>query len=415
MRVRWPRLLLPLRHRDFRLLWTGQTVSSFGNSVHSVAMPFQLLALGATPVQLGIAVAINFATSIVFLLVGGAIADRLPRRTLIIASDLLGGCVVAIVALLSATGQLRIEHVYILSFALGAADAFLRPAYNAIIADLVPRDILRAGNAARLLGRSLARIAGPTLGGLAVVIAGPALAFTINALTFFFSLATLMLARPPRRGSAPSSSLLRDVREGLGYVFSVRWLWTTTMYFMAVNVAFAGQSGVMTPLLVRDVLLGDAETYGVINSAYGVGTILASIVIAQLAIRRPGRLMFVFEVLATVATLAIGLIPSVPAVVVLMALVGVGLASSTVIWEALLQRHVPERMLGRVSSIDLLGNSLINPVGPIAAAALVGSMGPANTFVVAGAYALALASIWLVASPLRHIDESRTEAASRPG
>lgn len=407
MRVRWPRLLLPLRHRDFRLLWTGQTVSSFGNNVHSVAMPFQLLALGATPVQLGIAVAINFATSIMFLLVGGAIADRLPRRTLIVASDLVGGCVVAVVALLSATGQLRIEHVYVLSFALGAADAFLRPAYNAIIADLVPRDILRAGNAARLLGRSLARIAGPTLGGLAVVIAGPALAFGINALTFFFSLATLLLARPPRRLSAPPASLFRDVREGLGYVFSVRWLWTTTVYFMAVNVAFAGQSGVMTPLLVRDVLLGNAETYGVINSAYGVGTILASIVIAQLAIRRPGRLMFGFEVFACVATLAIGLIPSVPAVVVLMALVGVGLASSTVIWEALLQRHVPERMLGRVSSIDLLGNSLINPIGPIAAAALVGSIGPANTFVVAGAYALALASIWLVASPLRHVDESR--------
>jgi MFS family permease len=409
---RWPRLLQPLRHRDFRLLWTGQTVSSFGNSVHSVAMPFQLLLLGATPAELGIAVAINFATAVVFLLVGGAIADRLPRRTLIIASDLVGGCVVAVVALLSAIGQLRIEHVYLSSFALGAADAFLRPAYNAIIAELVPREILRAGNAARLLGRSLARIAGPTLGGVAVVIAGPALAFGIDALTFFFSLATLMLAHPPHRVPGPSASLLRDVREGFGYVLSVRWLWTTTIYFMAVNVAFAGQSGVMTPLLVRDVLRGDAETYGVISSAYGVGTILASIVIAQLAIRRPGRLMFAFEVLACVSVLAVGLIPSVPAVVVLMALVGVGLASSTVIWEALLQRHVPERMLGRVSSIDLLGNSLINPIGPIAAAALVGSIGPSGTFVVAGSYALALALIWLIASPLRHIDESRSQAVA---
>jgi len=406
MDPRWPRLLLPLRHRDFRLLWTGQTVSSFGNNVQMVAMPFQLLDLGATPLQLGISVAINSATSVAFLLIGGAIADRLPRRTLIIASDLVGGCVVAVVALLSAAGQLRVEHVYLASFALGAADAFLRPAYNAIIADLVPGDILRAGNAARLLGRSLARIAGPTVGGLAVVVAGPALAFGINALTFFFSLATLMLARPPRRVPAPSASLPRDVREGFGYVFSVRWLWTTTIYFMVVNVAFAGQSGVMTPLLVRDVLRGNAETYGVINSAYGVGTILASIVIAQLVIRRPGRLMFAFEVLACVSVLAIGLIPSVPAVVVLMALVGVGLASSTVIWEALLQRHVPARMLGRVSSIDLLGNSLINPIGAIAAAALVGSIGPSGAFVVAGTYGLALALVWLAASPLGHIEES---------
>ena len=409
MGVRWPRLLVPLRHRDFRLLWTGQTVSSFGNSVQSVAMPFQLLALGATPAQLGIAVAINYGTSIVFLLAGGAIADRLPRRTLIVASDLLGGCVVAVIALLSATAQLRVEHVYLSAFALGAADAFLQPAYSAIIAELIPKDILRAGNAARLLGRSLARIAGPTLGGLAVVLAGPAFAFAINALTFLFSLVTLLLARPPRRAPAPSASFLRDVREGFGYVFSVRWLWTTTVYFMAVNVAFAGQSGVLTPLLVRDVLGGTAETYGVINSAYGVGTILASIVVAQLVLRHPGRVLFGFEVLACVSVLAIGFVPSVPAVVALMALVGVGLSSSTVIWEALLQRHVPERMLGRVSSINLLGNSLINPIGPIWMAAVVGSIGPSATFVVAGAYALALALVWLLASPLRHLTEPQSE------
>ena len=407
MDERWPRLLVPLRHRDFRLLWTGQTVSSFGNRVHNVAMPFQLLALGASPLQLGLAVAIGTVTSVAFLLLGGAIADRVPRRTLIIASDLVGGCVVGVIALLSWTNQLRIEHVYVAAVALGAAEAFLLPAYNAIIADLVPGDILRASNAARLLGRSLARIAGPTVGGLAVVLGGPALAFAINALTFFFSLGTLMTANPARRVLTASSSLLRDIREGFAYVFSVRWLWTTTLYFMTVNVAYAGQSGVMTPLLVRDVLQGNAETFGAIMSAYGVGSILASIVVAQLSIRRPGRLMFTFELLAGVAVLAVGLVPVLPAIVVFIALTGVGLASSTVIWEALLQRHVPERMLGRVSSIDLLGNSLINPIAPIAAAALVGSIGPASTFVIAGAYAVALASIGLIASPLRHIDEAR--------
>jgi MFS family permease len=407
MDERWPRLLVPLRHRDFRLLWTGQTVSSFGNSVQGVALPFQLLILGASPLQLGIAVAIGTVTSVAFLLLGGAIADRVPRRTLIIASDLVGGCVVALMALLSSASLLRIEHVYVAAVALGAADAFLRPAYNAIIADLVPGDILRASNAARLLGRSLARIAGPTAGGLAVVLGGPALAFAINALTFFFSLGTLMLADPARRVLIASTSFLRDIREGFGYVFSVRWLWTTTLYFMVVNVAYAGQSGVMTPLLVRDVLQGNAETFGVIMSAYGVGTILASVVIAQLSIRRPGRLMFAFELLAGVAALAIGLVPLLPATAIFIALTGVGLASSTVIWEALLQRHVPERMLGRVSSIDLLGNSLINPIAPIAAAALVGSIGPSSTFVVAGGYAVVLASIGLIVSPLRHIDESR--------
>jgi len=404
---RWPRLFVPLRHRDFRLLWTGQTVSSFGNHVQSIAMPFQLLALGASPLQLGIAVALDTLSSIAFLLVGGAVADRVARRILILTSDLVGGCVVAALAFLSATGQLRIEHVYLARILLGAADAFLRPAYTAIIADLVPADVLRAGNAARLLGRSLARIIGPSAGGIAVALGGPALAFGINALTFVFSFATLLLASPARRAVASSVSLLRDIREGFGYVFSVKWLWTTTLYFMVVNVAYAGQPGVMTPLLVRDVLLSNAETFGVIMSAYGVGSILASVVIAQLGIRRPGKVMFAFELLAGVAALAIGLFPTLPAVVVSMALIGAGLASSTVIWEALLQRHVPERMLGRVSSIDLLGNSLINPMAPLAAAALVGSIGPASTFVVAGVYAVLLASFGFIASPVRRFEESR--------
>jgi MFS family permease len=408
MADRWPRLLVPLRHRDFRLLWTGQTVSSFGDSVQGVAMPFQLLALGATPLQLGIAVALDTLASIGFLLVGGAIADRVPRRTLILASDVVGGCVVAVVALLSATSQLRIEHVYVASVALGAADAFMRPAYTAIIADLVPPDVLRAGNAARLLGRSLARIVGPTVGGIAVALGGPALAFSINALTFLFSFATLLLANPARRVLTASASLLGDIREGFGYVFSVPWLWTTTLYFMLVNIAYAGQSGVMTPLLVRDVLRGDAQTFGLLVSAYGVGTIFASIVIAQLAIRRPAIPMFAFEALAAVAVLAIGLVPILPAAVVMMALTGVGLASSTVIWEAMLQRHVPERMLGRVASIDLLGNSLINPIAPIAAAALAGTVGPAGAFVVAGTYAIAFVLIALLASPLRRIEESHS-------
>jgi MFS family permease len=139
-----------------------------------------------------------------------------------------------------------------------------------------------------------------------------------------------------------------------------------------------------------------------------VGTIVASVVVAQLTIRRPGQLLFAFELLAAVSVLAIGLVPILPAAVVFMALTGVGLASSTVIWEAMLQRHVPEKLLGRVASIDLLGNSLINPIGPLAAAALVGSIGPAMAFVAAGAYAVAFASIGLIVSPVRRMEETRT-------
>lgn len=369
-------------------------------------MPFQLLALGATPLQLGLAVAISMVATVAFLLLGGAIADRVPRRTIIVASDAVGGCAVTVTAVLSASGLLRVEHVYVAAALLGSSGAFLGPAYSAIIADLVPGDIVRASNAARLLGRSLARIAGPTIGGLAVVLSGPALAFGIDALTFGFSFATLMLAHPPARVATVRAPILREIGQGFRFASSLPWLWTTTLYFMLVNVAFAGQHGVMTPLLVRDVLGGSAAMYGVVTAAFGVGTIAASVVIAQLTIRRPGAVIFPLEILAGISVLVIGLAPVLPVVVVSMALMGAALASSTVIWEATVQRQVPEQMRGRVTSIDLLGNYLIIPVAPLAAAGLVATIGPAATFVVAGLYALTLASIAFVASPLRSLHES---------
>jgi MFS family permease len=404
--LRLPAVLAPLRHRDFRLLLTGQTVSSFGNSVSNVAVPFQVLALGGSPLQLGIAVALETATSVLFLLLGGAIADRIQRRTLILASDLVGGCVVTILAVLSASGALRVEHVYVAAVALGAADAFLAPAYSAIIADLVPAEIIRAGNAARLLTRSLARIAGPTVGGLVVALVSPAAAFGIDALTFVFSFATLLLAHPDRRVPAPSSSILADIREGFSYLFSYRWLWTTTIYFMVVNVAYAGHPGVMTPLLVRDTLGGDARMFGLLMAAYGVGTIVASVGVAQLVTRRPGRVMFAFEILAALTVLTVGLAPTLPVVVASFVLMGVALSSSTVIWQAMIQRLVPARVLGRVTSIDLLGNSVINPLAPLIAAALIASVGPPATFVIAGLYALVLVFIAVATSPLRNMRES---------
>lgn len=404
-------MLAPLRHRDFRLLLTGQTVSSFGNSISNVAVPFQLLALGASPLQLGITVAIETVAAVAFLLLGGAVADRWQRRTLILASDAVAGAVVSILAVLSASGTLRIEHIYVAAVFLGAAEAFLSPAFNAIIAELVPPEILRAGNAARLLSRSAARIAGPTVGGLVVAFISPAAAFAIDALTFAFSFGTLLFARPDRRTIAPASSIVAEIREGFGYVFRYRWLWTTTAYFMLVNVAYAGQSGVMTPLLVRDTLGGDARVFGFVNSAYGVGTIVAGIVVAQLAMRRPGRVMFAFELLAALSVLAVGLSPTLPVLLGAMALMGVSLASSTVIWQSLLQRRVPAQVLGRVSSIDLLGNSVINPLAPLIAAALIGPIGPAGTFVAAGGYALALVIVAVIASPLRDMEDAAFTAA----
>ena len=404
------RALSPLRHRDFRLLWFGQLVSVFGNSLYGVALPFQLLALGASPLQLGTVVSLSVFANVGFLLIGGALADRLPRRLLLLASDLAGALTVGLVAILSATGLLRIEHMYGAAVVLGAANALLDPAYTALVPDIVPPEALPAGSAARRVGRSIARITGPIAGGLLVSFASPAAAFGLDALTFVLSVATLLMLRVPNRSPATRQSLVREVGGGLRYVWSVSWLWPTTLYFMLVNIAYAGQYTVTMPLLVRDRLAGDASLYGVITAAMGVGGIIAALVLGGLRVHRPGRLLFSLELTSSVLFVLVGLLPIAPVVVLLVALNNACLAGSTIVWEALLQRHVPGAFIGRVASIDTFGNALINPLGPLVAATLVGLVGPASTLVISGTYATVLAAIGFMVAPVRHIADDRHDA-----
>jgi MFS family permease len=137
-----------LRHRDFRLLWTGRTVSVFGDFINSVALPFQILALGGGPLELGIYGAVRSTAGVVFVLLGGAIADRLSRRHIILASDLANGAVVGAIGLLSAAGTLRLPHLYVAAAVFGAASSFFVPAIESLVPEIVPRDVLQAANSA---------------------------------------------------------------------------------------------------------------------------------------------------------------------------------------------------------------------------------------------------------------------------
>src|SRR5437773_1963154 len=171
--MRLPRALEPLRHRDFRLLWTGQTVSMVGNFIHGVALPFQILALGGGALELGLWSAIFSASMLVVVLLAGAIVDRVPRRRVILASDLVAGLVVSAVTVLATAGQLRIEHLYVEAAIFGATESFLWPALSALIPELVPASILQAGNALRGSSRQVSLLAGPVIGGLLVAARRP--------------------------------------------------------------------------------------------------------------------------------------------------------------------------------------------------------------------------------------------------
>jgi MFS family permease len=381
-------MLQPLRHRDFRLLWMGQSVSMLGNAVYGVALPFQILALGGSPVQLGTGFAIFSASQLLVVLVGGALVDRLPRRSVILTSDLVSGLVVGAIAVLGLTRSLQIAHLYIASACFGVAFSFYTPAMTAIMPELVPKDILVAGNALRSLTGQGARVLGPLLGGLIVTAAGPPIAFALDAGTFMFSFLVFLLAHPPRHEPPAPRPLLSQMREGLAYTFSVNWLWITIVGFALTNAVNFAVFTVANPLLVLKVLHGTAATFGLIGAAGGVGSIAGALFVGNLRVRKIGRAMYIGNALIGASVFVWGLAPFLPLVLFGSFAFAAALVGANTLWESMLQKHVPGELIGRVSSVDNFGSFLIGPIAPIVAAAIIERSSPSAIFIWGGALSI---------------------------
>jgi MFS family permease len=402
--LRLPRIIEPLRHRDFRLLWTGQTLTLLGSFVSNIAYPFQVLQLGGSALELGTLVSAYTGSSLVFLLIGGAVADRVPRRTLIVATELGSGAIAAMIAILGFTGALQIWHLYVSYALFGAASAFSIPALGAIIPELVPEEILVAGNAVQGLSRQGARVGGPIVGGILVATAGPPAAFAFDAVTFLLSAGAVALTKARAQVAEARHSILREIREGLAFVFSVQWLWVTIFGWSLIAAAFIGALSVALPLLVTTVLGGGAVTYGIISAAIGVGEAIGATSIAQVRIRRTGLAMYLFATVGGVALLLYGLVPTVPGAFVAGVIQGLSFACFGVLWVTAMQVHVPRRLLGRVTSVDWFGGSLLAPIAPVAAALLADSQGPAFVFIVAGAVTIVLTLAALLLPSIRDLE-----------
>ena len=391
-----PAILEPLRHRDFRLLWIGQTFSRLGDSAYAVALPLQVLAIGGSPLQLGIVFSLSSVSRIALLLVGGSMVDRLPRRLVLIATDLSQGAIVAVVAILGFTGQLQVEHLYVTAVLFGASSAFFTPAIGAIIPELVPADILIGGNALRGFSRQAGMIIGPVIAGLLIALSGPPAAFAFDAATFGVSLvALLFIASGPAAATRDGSSLLTEIREGWSYTFSVPWLWITIFGFALINAAVYGPILIGLPILVVDELRADQSVYGLLVAAMGVGEVIGAVVTAQLRRGRNGTVMYLYVLAEGVAVALFATLAPIPVLLLLAGVVGYCVMGFTILWESAIQQHVPRELLGRVTSIDYFGAILIGPITPIVAALLVGAIGPAMLFLWGGliASALCLAAI----------------------
>jgi MFS family permease len=417
------RFVRALRSRPFAWLWAGQTISALGDGAYTVALAWAVLKLTGSATDMGIVLVARSVPMLIFLLLGGVAADRLPRRLVMLASDAGRAVAVLAIALLEWQRTLQLWHLVALAAFFGFVSSFFMPAYQSIAPELVEVEALPSANGLSGLSRQIGMLLGPLIGGALVAALGAQDAFAFDGLTFVVSALCLLAVRMPAavqsaRPEAQAAAgthhrgirgVTSDLREGMSYILASSWLWVTILIASILNLAFSGAVVVALPKLVADVYHAGATLFGVIATLGGLGAIFATFVVGQARrLRHRGILAYGGSAVASAGLIAFGL-PLPLAALPLVALgasfmEGFGISVFSVIWDTVLQELVPADKLGRVSSVDLLGSFCLQPVGFLLAGVLADRIGPAWVFVGAGSVSLALNLAGLCIRGIRQLE-----------
>jgi MFS family permease len=381
------RLLAPLRHRDFRLLWTGMCVSLLGDGVFLVAMAWQVYALSNSPAALALVGVAMTVPTIVFLLLGGVVSDRLDRRRIMLGADVARGLAVGLMAVLSLTGALELWHVVALVAVYGAGQAFFSPAFDAIVPDVLPPDELAQANALDQFVRPIAlRLAGPALGGVLIALFGAGSAFALDALSFAVSAGALLAMTPrPRKAASEHATVMADIGAGLRYIRAHVWLWATFASAAIAYLLFMGPAEVLLPYIVKNDLHGSAADLGIVFAAGGIGSVGCAVVLGQRGLpRRDITFMYVTWTLATFAIAGYGLATAVWQLMIASLAFNALETAGTIVWATAKQRHVPAALLGRVSSLDWLISIGLLPLSFALTGPVTSAIGAQATLIGAG-------------------------------
>jgi MFS family permease len=378
----------PLRHRNFQLLFAGQTVSALGDQVVPVALAFAVLDLTGSASDLGLVLAASLVPRLVLTLAGGVWSDRLPRQRLMFGADVVRGAAQALVAVDLISGTAQIWHLAVLAAVEGAAGAFFTPASAGLMPSLVEGDELQPANALVGLARRATAVVGPAVGGALVTTVGPGWAFALDAATFGVSAGSLAALRVPAIPHGPRASFFSDLAEGFGELRRHTWYWSNVISHCLWNAGM-GVFLVLGPLVAARSL-GGARDWSVILVAEAVGGVAGGALALRFRPRRP--LVAANLALALLGLPLAGLAGPWPTAA-LAASAGVaigGLAFMSAIWETTVQRHIPAHALSRVVAYDWLASLVVMPVSFALAGALAGAIGTSR--VLAGTAVIVSAS-----------------------
>lgn len=416
-------ILRSLTHRPFALLWAGQTTSRLGDSLYRIALSWWVLEKTGSAVAMGTVLVFSQIPMLIFLLIGGVVVDRLPRIRVMFAADIISGLVISFVAIFSWFDLLQVWHIYIASMIFGFVEAFFFPAYQAVIPQITPSELLTSANSLNGLSQRVTGIVGPALGAALVAAGGTSLTFGLDALSFFisalcvFPLLRLHLDRVQRHGEAsptepaPRSAAealrqgLRDLRGGFRVVMTIPWIWITILIFGFINIMEAGPRAVAMPFLIKDDLGADVGLLGLLGSAASLGFVVGMIWLGQyVRLHRRGLIGYLSVIGTGAALLPFAFQLPIPVLIASMFISGICTSVFALIWTHTLQEMVPVDMLGRVYSIDALGSFVLLPIGFSLSGWATDRLGAPTVFLIGGTATILLACLGLFHPAVQTLD-----------
>jgi MFS family permease len=390
-----------LRYRNYRLFFVGQLISVTGTWMQSLAQSWLVVdQLHATAFQLGLVNVFQFGPVLLLGIPAGVIADKIPKRTLLLCSQIIFGLLAATLSVLVASGSVELWHVYLLATLFGLTNAFDMPARQAFVSEMVGKTALMNAIALNSAMFNTGRILGPAVAGVILAAFGPAVCFAINAVSYIAVIIGLLMMKVKPLVKSVTGSAVEQLREGLSFVRRTPDVLRPVLLVAAVGT-FGMSFNVWLPLLARDSFNADAGTFGMLFSSMGAGSLVGALAIAFFG-RKPSRIRMLLGAASLgIVEVGVAIAASVPLAVGIgmLMLAGCGFAASNTMAMAntIVQTTAPDALRGRVMAVYSTVFMGSTPIGALVAGAISQQAGVVPSMIVGGSVVtiVALALTWL--------------------
>jgi MFS family permease len=371
-----------LREPQFRRIFLAQSVSTLGDQIAPIAVAFAVLSTTHSATDLGLVLAGRTLPLVIFLLLGGAWADRLPRKSIMVVSDLMRLLTQGAFALILTQHAPALWAMILLQAGNGAASAFFRPASSGLVQEAVPNGERQSANGLLSATSNISSLAGPIIAAVLIALVGNAWAVGADAVSFGISAIFLARVIVPARVLKERVGIAREISEGFRAIVATRWIGLMILEFAVFQLFVLASYSVLGPL-VAEVHYAGATTFAIIAAVTGVGALAGDALSMRIRPKHPLLVANCFSLGCVPLLVALAFTAPLPVLIVCALPFGAGFSFPNTLWFTALQDNVPDHLIARVSSFDWMGSTALRPIGLAIVAPIAAIVGPAVVLLVA--------------------------------